>query len=131
LSIGQHWLAGTLRADRHGALALKAHADPPPATEISRADRRRLVAALGEPGRRFVTAELAEFTDWSAAELVQLRRRAEIVDRLDIYRAAIEASGGPVQTGRRGAQREHPLAAAVRAETRTLIALTRARTIEG
>jgi hypothetical protein len=94
-------------------------------TSVPNATRRRLLAGLGADGTRLVRDLLRAYGPWTVTDLVTLRRLAETQDTLAALQAAIQADGGPVRTGTRGARKSHPLLAAVRAETRTLESLFR------
>ena len=128
LSIEQHKLRSTYRCDRHGP-AQRGSASTTP-REVSPADRARLLRGLGEAGRTLARQALEDYQGWTIADLVALRRAAQTHDRLAAYGERIEADGGPIVVGNRGAVREHPLCAAQRAETRTLIGLLRVLRLE-
>jgi len=125
-----HVVAGTYRPDRHGvvpgsaAAVLRMPDRAPDREPVPAVDRRRVLRGLGQEGARLARRLLDDFGGWTAADLVTLRRLAATVNRLAALDAAITRDGGPVMTTKRGA-RPHPLLPAVRAETRTLMALYR------
>jgi hypothetical protein len=123
MSLAEHELRGTVRADRH------LRPVPLAPAALARTARRRLLAGLGDEGRRFAAAMADRYGDWSPGDLALLRRAAETEDRLAALTAAIAADGAVVAAGRAG-KREHALAARVRAELRTLALLLRSLRIE-
>lgn len=79
LTLAEHQIAGTYRADRHEHL--KIH--PPAAAPLSPSDRRRTLAGLPRRARQMAAALLDDFTDWNAASLDLLRSYARSCARLE------------------------------------------------
>lgn len=97
-----HELHGTFRPSRHGALALVTPApivgDAPPAPP----------ASLSRAARNTWRAIVNEFDGWDAAGLTLLVLALEAQVRAEQCRRRIRREGLLI-TGRRGAQRLHPL----------------------
>jgi hypothetical protein len=93
LSLEEHQLRDTYRADRH------AHLIPtPPVLPVARADRRRVLKGLSAGPRRIAVALLDSHGPWNAASLETLRAYALSCERLEQLQAVASADdhGRPV-----------------------------------
>jgi hypothetical protein len=82
LSVEQHRLQGTFRADRHGS---RREGESAP---VSAGDRRRTLQGLPPLARRVALALLEAFDGWSAADLLTLRAYALSAARLEELQTA-------------------------------------------
>lgn len=105
LSVAEHVLKRTFRADRHArptnvatAAATRPEEPVPPPY---------ITVGLREEGVRFVVGCWLEYGPWSSADLALLRQAAELVDDLERHRLRLLADGDVV-AGARG-MHPHPL----------------------
>ncbi len=124
VSIDEHRARGTYRSDRHVERPILIEE-----TAVSPAQKKAILRGLGTAGKAHATAEFQAFIDFKPQDLTRLRLTCEALDRVAELRATI-VRDGLIRRGRRGRQREHPLAGALRAEMRGLLALMRSAVIE-
>lgn len=86
LSIEEHLVRGTLRADRH------LRPLPAPPEPVTPADRRRVLRGLPPAARRIVTSLLAAYDGWDASTLELLRSYGLSCVRVEALQSAVEPS---------------------------------------
>jgi hypothetical protein len=116
LSVEEHILRGTFRADRHGSTTTTAAGPPADPSTLA-----RLGAGLADAGHALCAGMLHEFADWDSQSLAFLRAAAEAADRVAEYRALI-ARDGVVLKGVRGKLVPHPLLRHERAASAAMVA---------